>query len=438
MKAGFYTLGCKLAQSESEALASAFGSQGFSVSDVDEDSDLYIVSTCTVTSKAEQKARRMIRKLSREHPQASLIVTGCYAQLERDELEALGDNIVVVPQEKKHILLSLPEAARTACSSGSFGTEFLRDWARGTEGGGDVFSFSSPVQHFHSRAFLKIQDGCNNRCAYCRVPLARGNSVSLSLTEVLRRAKDLAEAGYREIVITGINISAYRDGSYTLADCVSSLTETVKGVRFRLSSLEPDQVDERLASALSHDAVCPHFHIPVQSGSDRVLSLAKRHYTSSGLRDTIRLLREARPGCFIAADIIVGLPGETEEDFFATESLIRELDLAQLHVFPFSQRPGTPFFKAQNLVPERVRDERASVLRALSESLHAAYVAGCKGKLLNVLIEERDGRGMVSGFSENYVKITVSGVPPTIPEGSIIPVLLTHTSPAVRGKLFEE
>jgi threonylcarbamoyladenosine tRNA methylthiotransferase MtaB len=233
MRAGFYTLGCKLSQCESEALASAFGSQGFSVfsamDGVDEQgTDVYIISTCTVTSKAEQKARRVIRKLSREHPASSVIVTGCYAQLNRSDIEALGENVVVIPQEEKHILLSLPAAAAAAFSSGNFSSDFLRSWARGARGG-DIFSFTGAEQHFPSRAFLKIQDGCNNRCAYCRVPLARGNSVSLPLAEVKERALSLALAGYREIVLTGVNISAYRDGTFDLADCVDTLTGALSG-----------------------------------------------------------------------------------------------------------------------------------------------------------------------------------------------------------------
>ena len=422
MKVAFYTLGCKLNQSESEALASNFKSRGFFIVPHQEGADIFIVNTCTVTSKAEQKARRIIRRLARDNPASVIVVTGCYAQLDQEALEALMPNVVVLGHERKYQLLDLAECLE---ASGGCSTEASADAVReavdacidrfvseGVERGG-IFRFAADTYSFHSRAFLKVQDGCDHQCAYCRVRLARGASVSLAPAEVAERAAQLYHHGYNELVLTGVNLTAYRDPAdrrYGLPQLLSELTGRAEEYRIRLSSLEPEMIRRELVEAVTHPRVCPHFHIPVQSGSDRILKAVYRPYTADRVREAVADLRGVKDDPFMAADVIVGLPGETDEDFQATYDLIKECCFAALHIFTFSPRPGTELFHAPNPVPERIAGERANALRELAAELATSYAERWVGRSVHVLLEEErniDGREYWSGLSENYLRVDI-------------------------------
>jgi threonylcarbamoyladenosine tRNA methylthiotransferase MtaB len=423
MRAAFHTFGCKLNQFETEALASAFRSRGFSLVDAAVQAEVYLVNTCTVTGKSEQKARRYIRSLARGRPAALLLVTGCYAQLEAGAIESLGPNVIVVSQAEKSLLLDLPrrlqEQGLSVITPKGQAEAILRDLrARRARGSPDPFEFQVQSYSFHSRAFLKIQDGCDHRCAYCRVPLARGGSLSLDPELAIRRVKLLEEAGYREVVLTGVNISAWRHGAGTpqgeagLGRLLERLLESTAGVRLRLSSLEPETIKPALVEALRHPRVCPHFHLPVQSGSDRLLAAMRRRYRAEQVRRAVGLLRGARAEPFLAADLIAGFPGETEEDFRATFELAESLGFAKLHVFPFSPRPGTAAVRMGGRVPERVRDERVRALTELSDRLARAYRGSMVGREVEVVLEERRAGGSAwRGFSGNYLPCAVRGVP---------------------------
>jgi threonylcarbamoyladenosine tRNA methylthiotransferase MtaB len=386
MKASIHTFGCKLNQYESEALASSFRGQGFFLVPPGEQADVYVVNTCTVTSKSDQKARRLIRKLGREHPCSLVIVTGCYAQLNRREIEALGDNLLVVSQEAKHALLELPKsiASHPERSPGEIAAALLPD-----DTGVNPFAFRVERFSFHSRGFLKIQDGCDGRCAYCRVPLARGASVSLEPEEAVARLKRLEEAGYREVVLTGVDITAYRGGLELL---LRRLLAETGDVRLRLSSLEPERISSELAEVLSAPRIRPHFHVPVQSGSDEVLGRMRRRYRADVVVQAIERLREAKKDPYLAADVIVGFPGETEEDFARSRDLVEALGLSDLHVFPFSPRPGTAAVQMRPRVAERIRDRRAEELRALAGRLRDSYTQRWTGAALEAVLE-RPPRG---------------------------------------------
>ncbi len=420
MEAAFYTLGCKLNQCESEALASSFKSRGFFIVQASERADVYVVNTCTVTTKAEQKARRMIRKFARENRDAVVFVTGCYAQLNAEILSRLADNVFVVPLVMKHTIMDLPERIHADTASGMSLVEaarhFIGEQSRNT-GGEDRFRFTGSTHTVHTRGYLKIQDGCNNTCAYCRVRIARGKSVSLDLHEVVRRAQDLEREGYREIVLTGVNISDYRDPSnpvQKLPDLLRRLTESLGGTRIRLSSLEPDMIDADLLEAVKAPSVVPHFHIPVQSGSDMVLEKVHRHYTAAQVRQVVDLLKGVKDDPFIAADIIVGLPYESEKDFAASLSLLRDASFSQVHIFPYSPRPGTELYTVPLHVPERTTKERIGRMHELAASLHKQYVERWIGRGTEVLLEKgkkEDGRLSWTGLSANYLHMKVSGVP---------------------------
>ncbi|WP_319562318.1 tRNA (N(6)-L-threonylcarbamoyladenosine(37)-C(2))-methylthiotransferase MtaB [Marispirochaeta sp.] len=404
MRVAFYTLGCKLNQCESEALASSFGSQGFFLVSPMERADVYVVNTCTVTSKSEQKARRMIRKFSRENPESLIVVTGCYAQMEPEVFRALGPQVLVVSGDQKDRLLKLPlYLNESGCASAVTLDEVRRalDMATGAET--NRFSFDAPQFSSHSRAFLKIQDGCNNRCSYCRVTLARGDSVSLDLGEVLHRAIRLENAGFDEIILTGINLSLYRSEERNLSGLVQELLSATSRSRFRLSSLEPDYLIPDNVEVFTDPRVCPHFHLPVQSGDNDILRRMARHYSSNHVREAFGFLRSVKNDPFIAMDIIVGFPGETDAAFRSTRDLIKELRPAALHVFPFSARPGTAAAGFPEHIPERITGERTAELRSISESLHYSYLRRWAEREEKVLVElppsrEHDGRGITSNY----------------------------------------
>ena len=420
MTAAFQTFGCKLNQYETEALASEFRNQGFSLVASDRPADVYVINTCTVTSKSEQKARRLIRKISREHPAALLLVTGCYAQLNAEDLAALGGNVQVVSQELKASLMELPRLLVRKGSAGRF-SEALQVWgggSAGTEDPGRSNPFRYRVDQFtyHSRAFLKVQDGCDYRCSYCRVPLVRGRSVSLDPEEAVRRAQEMEQRGYREVVLTGVNLTDYRSGDTELPGLLEMILAGTERLRLRLSSLEPERIKPELIEIVRSPRVRPHFHLPIQSGSDQVLLRMRRRYRSERVVRAVQLLRSAKEDPFLAADTIVGFPGEGEEDFMMTRNLIESLNLSKLHVFPFSPRPGTAAEHPVDPVPERIRDERVHELLALSARLHQTYTERWVGRQVEVVLEKDGtaGGGGWRGLSENYLKVLVRGVPPAI------------------------
>jgi threonylcarbamoyladenosine tRNA methylthiotransferase MtaB len=413
MTASFHTFGCKLNQYETEALASEFRDQGFSLVSADQPADVYVINTCTVTSKSEQKARRLIRKISREHPGSLLVVTGCYAQLNAGDLAGLGGNVQVVSQEQKAALMELPRLLQKGDAGAYSAADLLGRGGLAEPGRSDPFAYRVERFSYHSRAFLKVQDGCDYRCAYCRVPLARGRSVSLDPQEAVQRAREIELHGYREVVLTGVNLTAYRFGETELPGLLETILANTERLRLRLSSLEPERITPGLTDVLCNPRICPHFHLPVQSGSDQVLLSMRRRYRSERVIRAVQLLRTAKEDPFLAADIIVGFPGEGEEDFLASRRLVESLGLSKLHVFPFSPRPGTSAEHPSDPVPERIRDQRVHELLTLSAKLHETYTARWVGRRVEVVLEKSGSApaGSWRGLSANYLKVLVEGVP---------------------------
>ena len=417
MRVAFHTFGCKLNQYETEALVDPFRCGGHSIVDVHEDAGLYIINTCTVTARADHKARALARCVSRRSPSALVVVTGCAAELEPEAFTCLGPNIIVVSQTEKPRLLALPAVlARLGLEGGSSvlpQRHALFPESAARSGAPDPFLYEAKTLSFHTRAFLKIQDGCDAKCAYCRVPLARGKSVSLEAGKALERMRELAARGYGEIVLTGVNISAYRSSGLNLAGLLQSMVSGIGGARLRISSLEPDAVTEELLKALCHPRICAHFHLAVQSGSDAVLARMRRRYAARDVVDAVASLRSAKEDPFLAADIITGFPGETEADFQATMELARSMAFSALHVFPFSPRRGTEAAELGGQVPHRERTGRAGLLAAVSRVLAAAYRSRWIGKEVEALIEESgSGSGdSLRGTASNYLKVMVNGGP---------------------------
>ena len=411
MNVYIYTLGCRLNQAESEAIAERFQRNGFVLSPWNE-ADLVIVNSCTVTAKAEQKARRMIRKFAER---SEVIVTGCYAELESDEVRSLSGKVTVFSLKEKASLLSLPSHLAAAISSGMSLKEAIGTF---TERCTDIFAFDASSFQYHSRAYLKIQDGCDNCCGYCRTTVARGPSVSLSPDAVVRRALDIEARGFHEIMLTGVNLTMYDHDGEGLGGLIEKLLGALgSGMRLRLSSMEPDHVDDRLLDTLADHRMQPHFHIPIQSASEKILAIASRRYSIDHVEHIIERMRSAKDDPFIACDVIAGLPGEGNEEFMETYNFLERNDFSAMHVFPYSPRPGTPLYGMKNRAEERVRDERAEILRKLSAVHSRRYLERQKGKKIEILVENGS-----EGTTGNYLKGSVS-----LPDGKI----------PVRGMIYE-
>ena len=426
MKVFIFTLGCRVNQCESEAVAESFAKRNHEILKSYNDADLTIVNTCTVTSKAEQKARREIRLFAKQSP---VLVTGCYAQVNPKEIEELSDNVVVLPLMRKPELLGL-SAFLDEHGDMDILTA-IREFAKERrEGYGGLFDFAPSQFSYHSRSYLKIQDGCDNNCGFCRVHIARGPSRSLDADEVVRRALEIEKKGYHEIVLTGVNLTMYDHTGRGLGGLLQKLLGAVgPDMRFRLSSLEPDHIDDLLLEQLKDSRMQPYFHIPIQSAADRVIKRINRTYDSSHLEYVISTLRQIKDDLFLACDIITGLPAEGDEEFEITRSFLERHGFALMHVFPFSPRPDTALYRAKDRVPENIRDERAQILRDLSAKLNRTYTERQVGKEAEIILEGRR-LGHWHGLTGNYLKLDVSNVPDGAAVGDLFRVRIASTSQA--------
>jgi threonylcarbamoyladenosine tRNA methylthiotransferase MtaB len=435
--AAVQTLGCKLNQLESESIAEAFSRAGFSVG-AGPAADILVINTCSVTSKSEQKARRLIRKALRDNPGGCVIVTGCYAQLEASALAALEGprepelprRLFVLSGDRKALLLDLPRRLLdSAAGPGWAGPEALsRSLERllGPSSGapdiaGDLsFRFNPGDFSFHSRPFLKIQDGCDRACSYCRVALARGPSRSLDAKTLLARLGELEATGHGEAVLTGVNINQYRSAGLDLGGVLAYLLANTRTIALRLSSLEPDGMDGSLLRILSNRRVRPHFHLSIQSGSPRILERMRRSSSPAAVEAAIRRLRELREDPFLACDIIAGFPGETPAEFAETYDLCRRSNFAWIHAFPYSRRPDTEAWDFPDSVPEREAASRVESLMGLARQGRAAYVGAWTGKTVAAIVEAGDGGEFFAALSENYLRLRLPPPRDPPPPGTVI------------------
>lgn len=396
------------------------------------------INTCTVTGKAEQKARRLIRLLVRQHPYAAVLVTGCYAQLESAVIEGLHSHIIVFPGQQKDLLIHLPHflsvcAADYSLSESEVFIERIRSFClqlrTSAQQQTELFTLSSSNFLFHSRALIKIQDGCNSSCAYCRIRFARGKSVSLESTEVLTRIHRMEEAGISEVTLSGVNLSQYKSSIGDFADLLRFLLDHTT-LRIRISSLSPDRVDTALASLLSHPNICPHFHLSVQSGSNIILHAMHRSYTRETVYEAVAKLRAVQHNPFIGADIIAGFPGETDDDFEATYQMCVDLRFTGIHAFPFSARPGTEAWDMQPKIPERITGERIKRLSKLSEQHRSAYYADWLGKTVYGVVEVSSSKELTV-TTENYLSLPIEYHGMIVGGGDYVQVLIKEQTAEV-------
>lgn len=417
MKVAFHTLGCKVNQYETEAIREQFAAAGFEPVDEKAFADVYIINTCTVTNLADRKSRQYIRRMKKKNPHAVIAVTGCYAQIRPEELAGLPEvDIVAGTGEKGNILeyvtkaLSTGEGGRTAQVHIKSYDQLCEYQDRGM-----ITSMES-----RTRAYIKIQEGCNRFCAYCLIPFARGQVRSRDPGEVIAEARALIDKGFKELILTGINTALYgseksfaekypdfRPELFGVEKIIAELNEIPGDFRIRLSSLEPAVVDADYAMGLlQYGRLCHHLHLSAQSGSDHVLGLMNRPYTREDYLQIVRGLRASDPHYGITTDIIAGFPNETEEDFAGSLKLIEEAGFGRVHAFPYSKRPGTKAASMDGQIPPHVKAKRAAELTRRAEETAARFLGGCIGEKRIVLFEEEEN-GYITGYTDNYIKVYV-------------------------------
>ena len=397
-RVNFHTLGCKLNFSESSTIARQFEEGGFRRVGVNEECDICVINSCSVTEHADKKCRNLIRKLNRRNPNAIIAVTGCYAQLKPHEVAAIdGVDIVLSNNDKGDLYQAVVDVASKGgkCLTSCYCDDITRFFA----------AFSSGDR---SRSFLKVQDGCDYKCAYCTIHYARGASRNMPIADLVREAEQVAALGLKEIVITGINTGDFgRSTGEKFIDLLRALNE-VEGIeRYRISSIEPNLLtDEIIEFCASSPKFQHHFHIPLQSGSNKILGLMRRRYTAERFADRIFKVRELMPDAFIGIDVITGFPGETEEDFCQTYNVLERVNASFLHIFPFSERAGTPAVLMPNKVQSRISTERVERLEELSAKLHKSFSEKFLGEIREVLFESTDRSGRMYGYTDNYLRVS--------------------------------
>ena len=403
MKYIIATLGCKVNQYETQAVETMLRERGHSPAGDGETADAIIVNTCAVTAESGRKSRQTVRHLKGEHPDAAVIVCGCWSQISADEARELGADVVFGTGDKHALIDCIENAVHEKT-----GARFVDDPFRRME----FEELPAGAVSGRTRAMLKIEDGCVNFCTYCVIPYTRGRVRSLPLDAAARQAKALQDEGYRELVLTGIEIASYGvdlPGKPGLADCVETIARAAPGLRLRLGSLEPTVITEEFVRRIAATGkVCPHFHLSLQSGCDKTLKNMNRKYDTARFSACVERLERYFPGCALTADLITGFPGETLEDQTATLAFIRKIGFAQMHIFPYSVRPGTKAETMPGQVPKAEKARRAHEAQRVADELRAAYLARQVGRVLPTLFET-EADGVWTGHSDNYCTVTARG-----------------------------
>ncbi len=384
----FHTLGCRLNQFETESLATQFSDSGYSIVDFDDEADIYILNTCTVTGRSDRKSRNIINRISAKN--ALTVVTGCFVDACKGNIENSSVDYFIGNSQKQNIFsivdshikgeaFSLPESG--------------------------VFDFPVSNRIYHTRGTVKIQDGCNNFCSFCIIPFVRGREISMPFGKVIEQVKKTIESGYKEITLTGINISRYKYENITFSHLVEKILEIEGDFRLRITSIEPDNLDDRLIDLFSHQKLCRHLHLCLQSGSESILEKMKRQYCYASYSDFVSRIRGRHPLFNFTTDIMVGFPGETDDDFRKTLDAVSDINFGHVHTFPFSVRKGTPAAKMDNQIPEKIKKDRSEIIRNAAEKEKIKY----RKKLLQspekILIE--NDKGEKSGYGEYYVPVVL-------------------------------
>ena len=418
MKISFFTLGCKVNQYESEAIGQLFEAAGHSVVCIDDNPDFIIINSCTVTAESDRKTRQIIRKCKREHESSAIVLTGCMAQVFPEESKKIHEADLILGNTRHNDFVGIFE-------------KYLKDNNRVIDvlehEKGECFN-TLAISKFsdHTRAFMKIEDGCNNFCSYCIIPTARGRVRSRSIEDIKKEASSLADAGFVEVVLVGIDLSSFgKDSGLELCDAVKAISKIEKIKRVRLGSLDSDELSDRVLEFLaSCEKFCPQFHLSLQSGCDKTLKAMNRHYDAQFYRDLVYRIRQKFDNPSITTDIMVGFPGETDEDFNDSLSFAKEIGFARIHVFPYSRRKGTKAYDMDNQIPKSVKEKRSKQMIEMGNLCEAEFCSSQIGLVSSVLFEQHEN-GECEGYSPNYTRIKVKT--DTDLSGGIINVKITSS-----------
>lgn len=398
-KAAFYTLGCKLNFSETSTISRLFEDAGYAKVDFEENPDIFVINTCSVTENADKKCKQLVKKAKKVNPESFVVIIGCYAQLKPEEIAKMeGVDMVLGANEKFNLIEHLekieskPEAAIVSFDNIKKASEFMPSYSFGDR----------------TRSFLKVQDGCDYFCTFCTIPLARGKSRNASIASTLTEAEKIAQTEVKEVVLTGVNIGDFGQGGDENFFGLVQQLDKIEGIdRFRISSIEPNLLSNEIIEFCLTNAqrFVPHFHIPLQSGSNRLLLAMRRKYERELYAERVQKIKEYRPDACIGVDVIVGFPGETDEEFMETMDFLKDLDISYLHIFTYSERANTTAVKLGDPVPMSVRKERSKMLHILSDKKKRKFYEENLGSIRTVLFEQEEENGMMFGFTENYVKV---------------------------------
>ena len=426
MRVAFYTLGCKLNQAETESLAGQFSQSGFQIVSPNDVADIYIANTCTVTHIADRKSRHWLRLARRRNPQALIIATGCYAQRSRQELAPLAD-VVVDNQEKEHLLAV---------------TQSLTELGGSQTKQSPIFAVT-----MRTRSLIKIQDGCHSPCTYCIVPKVRPHEYSLPASQIIDEVKRKVALGHKEVVLTGTQVGSYKDAvmstsegfSADLTDLIQCILDDTGIERLRLSSLQPSEVSSKLLALWQDERLCRHFHLALQSGSETVLQRMKRSYSLDQYQRTMNLTKETIPEAAITTDIMVGFPGESDEEFEQSHSFCQQAGFANIHVFPFSPRPETTAARMPKQIKDKVKQERNQRMLELSRDFRRRFCEQFLGQTMPVLWEKETGpgSGTYSGLTSNYIRVFAHSEKPLSNEITTVRLVELH-NPGIRGQIVNE
>ncbi len=392
-KIAFRTLGCRLNQYETDALASRFHTGSYQIVDFDEKADIYVVNTCTVTNQSDQKSRQTISQARRANEDGLVVVTGCMANNHKESLLESKNINYLVDNERKSSIFSIVES-------------HFRGEAADPEGfDKDLFSYEAAYKTFHTRSMIKIQDGCDNFCTFCIIPKVRGRATSRPQAEIIRNIREVIDYGFKEVVLTGVNIGRYQDGDTNFEQLIESILNLPGDFRLRISSIEPDGFSERFFELFAHPKLTPHLHLCLQSGSEPILLKMRRMYTAKQFRHMAEKLRSLYPDFNLTTDIIVGFPGETEADFMQTKKMAEELAFSHIHTFKYSVRSGTRAERMDDQLTEKLKNQRSAIIRKISEENKRTYIRQMIGKPQRMLIERIGADGIARGYGENYIPL---------------------------------
>ncbi|MBE6343278.1 MAG: tRNA (N(6)-L-threonylcarbamoyladenosine(37)-C(2))-methylthiotransferase MtaB [Lentimicrobiaceae bacterium] len=397
MKIAFKTLGCRVNLYETDALASRFKAAGYEIVDADEDTDIFVVNTCTVTNQSDQKCRQALHQIRRQHPESLIVATGCMVNHRKNELLENKTVDYAIDNERKYALFNIIDKHFKGEQVDPEGLDV------------DLFGYQPAFDTFHTRSLIKIHDGCNNFCSYCLIPMVRGRATSRSDKDIYDNIRSVVDHGFKEIVLTGVNMGRYQYQDVNFEGLVENILNIDGDFRLRISSIEPDNFSDRFLRLFENEKLAPHMHICLQSGAENTLKAMRRHYTAAEFKNMCERIKTTIPDFNITTDLIVGFPGETEEDFLESAEMCREVGFSHIHTFKYSVRNGTKAATMPNQIPEKIKTERSAVIRNISSENKKRYFEQMIGKQQKMLIERISSDGIAQGYGENYIPMRLKG-----------------------------